>query len=239
MEYTCVIIDDEVGARSTIRTLVNEFCPQLTIVAECASIEESIPVIHQTQPDLLFLDLKLGDGLGFEIIDFFENPQFEVILITAFDDQRKNAMNRFCLQYLTKPIDLEMFIGSYKRFLEIRNGRNDINATKRKSGIRKITIPTRIGYDVLNTSTIVHIESDGNYSKIHSINDTILTSKTLKYYDDLLSTSGFFRIHRSHLINLNFVKSVNFDGTVVLESDIVLPVSSSGRKDLIAAVARM
>lgn len=231
--FNCLIIDDEKGARETIKTLIQEFCPLLRLVGECSTIEESILQIQLKKPDLIFLDIKLNDGIGFEIVDFFDHPSFEIIVVSAFDDQRKKALDRFCLQYLTKPIDLELFIAAYTRFLDIKNGLSPIRIKPENQHIKRLSIPTKEGYIILKIDQIIHIESDGNYSRIITSDESILASKTLKFFDNLLDKTHFFRCHRSHLVNINFISKINFDGTILVNKNTSLPLANSAKKKLI------
>ncbi|MDT8402656.1 MAG: LytTR family DNA-binding domain-containing protein [Bacteroidales bacterium] len=236
-----VIVDDEQDAVSFIASIAAEYCPQLEIVGQAFSAVEGIEVITREKPDLVFLDVEMPHGSGFDLLAGFPGKDFDVIFITAFNHYAIKAIKFSAVDYILKPINISEFIEAVKRVEERRNEKKSRQMNfsalfeNLKSGIpSKLAIPTSSGMEYLNTREIIRIEADRSYSWFFMENgDKHLVSRNLKEYQELLADRNFFRTHNSHLINLEHVKKyIRHEGGYIEMSDGSTALISRGKKDL-------
>ena len=231
------IVEDEPGARTVLKSLIKDYASDVTIIGEAGNVEEAVEKINSSEIELLFLDIRLPDGDGFEVLDRVENRNFEVIFTTAYGDYREQAFDNFALHYLTKPIDIDKLEGAIEQFRKkTSNAFDDEKFQMLKQMIlsnkKKLAIAVSDGYIMINTEDIIHCEAHSNYTEIRlKGGEKHMTSKSLKYYDEMLNELGFYRIHKSHLINVNYIKEVKSDGTVLLEDGIWVAVSQRSKKE--------
>jgi len=240
-----LIIEDETQATSALKLEIETHCNHLEIVGEAKSIKEGIAQIKKLEPELIFLDIQLADGLGFDILSAFEDADFKIIFTTAYSQYAIKAIKFSALDYLLKPIDSQELIDAVKKAgktsketekLKLGNFvHNQAEPTTRK----KIALQTTEGISIFEIKSIIKCSSESNYTCVYFENGKkMLFSKTLKDFEELLSSSGFERIHHSHLINLNHLTNfVNKDGGYVVLSDkSTLPVSQRKRSQLIESL---
>jgi two-component system, LytTR family, response regulator len=244
-----LIIDDEPPVRETLTNLLRKTCPQVKIVGEANSVASGITAIREKTPDLLLLDIKMDDGTGFDLLNHFETIQFKIIFVTAYEEYALKAFDFSAIDYILKPVNPEKLVAAIKR-AEILND-NDFSiqlAALRENmansgGLNnKIILKNLESIFLLNVDDIVHCDSDGSYTVFHTADDQrIIVSKNLKEYENLLSGSGFLRVHRSHLINLKHI--VRFDkldgGFVIMSNSTQIPVSSVGRERLLGLFEKL
>lgn len=211
------------------------------MIGDANNTNEGKELIQQTKPELVFLDIEMPYGNGFDLLNKLMPVDFEVIFVTAFDKYMLQALKYSALDFLLKPVNIEELKNAVKN-AEIRIRKNSVNQQlsilldnfkKQESGLKKIAIPTADGFDFILIEDIIRCEAQGAYTKIHITNSKkILVSRPLKDYENLLPEDIFFRIHNSHLINLNFIKKYNRGrgGMVELDDGSVLEVASR-RKD--------
>ncbi|MFN3917939.1 MAG: LytR/AlgR family response regulator transcription factor [Flavobacteriales bacterium] len=235
-----VIIDDHYEARFVLKSHVESFCFNVNIIGEADSVKSGAKLIAQTQPDLVFLDIELGDGSGFDILEILPHLNFKVIFTTGNDGHAIKAFRFSAVDYLLKPIDSEQLTESVSRAVntvcrENENLKNLAKEIKHKKEITRISIPTQNKIILADIKDIIHCEADVNYTTIHlNSGEKYLVSKTLKEYDELLSEYGFIRPHQSHLVNLQFIKEfVKEDGCyLVLKNRSHIPVSTRNRNKI-------
>ncbi len=236
-----VIVDDEQDAVSFIESIAREYCPEIEIVGKAFSAIEGIEVIGREKPDLVFLDVEMPHGSGFDLLAAFPEKDFDVIFITAFNHYAIKAIKFSAVDYILKPINISEFIEAVKRVREARANRKqrhfsfDTLFENLRSGIpSKLAIPTSSGMEYLNTREIIRIEADRSYSWFYMEDGTkFLVSRNLKEYQELLSDRNFFRTHNSHLINLEHVKKfIRHEGGYIEMSDGSTVPISRGKKDL-------
>jgi two-component system LytT family response regulator len=237
-----VVIDDEPDAVNFISTIIKEYCPGLEVVGKANSVKEGITLINDMKPDLVFLDVEMPNGTGFDLLANFPEKNFDVVFITAFNHYAIRAIKFSAVDYILKPVNISEFIESVNKIIHRRkskqaSGNENFEAlleNLRTSYPSRLVIPTSDGREYLNPNDIIRIEADRSYSWFF-INDKrkILVSRNLKEYQDLLNDRNFFRPHNSHLINLDYVKKfVRVDGGYIEMTDgAQVPISRS-RKDL-------
>ena len=238
-----IIVDDEAKSRNTLITSLNRYTPQVEIVADAASVVEALKKIKEHQPDLLFLDVQLPDGSGFDILELLPNLNFKIIFVSAYDKYAIDAFKFSAIDYLLKPVEPELLIKAVEKSakegkLESLEGKLNVLLSNRKQ-IEKIALPSTNGLELVKVEEIVYCQADSNYTIFHLQNkQQIMVSRSLKEYDEILSPLGFFRIHQSYLIKLSFVKKYikGEGGSVILENGKELDVSRRRKEGFIAAI---
>ncbi len=235
-----IIIDDEKDSRELIRQYLKDQFPSVEIIAECYSVQSGIESLKQHSPDLLFLDIQLPDGTGFDILKQLNDDSFEIIFITAYEEYAINAIKHSALDYLLKPIDREEFNLAVEKSLKKKSSplplKDLINNLMNQMHNDQITIPTLNGFKVVNLTDLVRLESDGGYTSLYLKDGQVfLASKYLKEYEKILPEQKFCRIHHSHIINLAYLKEYikGRGGQVVLQDGTTLGVSQNRKKDLL------
>ena len=237
-----VIIDDVMQARAALRADLKDHCPQVEIVGEAEGVETGIALIRKESPDLIFLDIKMNDGTGFDLLEKIGKGGFKVIFTTAFNDQAIRAFRFSAIDYLLKPVDpqdLKRAVEKYEdekqthqdqyRFL-LENFRQFSTAP-----VKKIALNTHEKVHFVSVNEILRCESDSNYTSFFLQDGSkILVTKTMKDYEDLLEPHGFIRVHHSHFVNINHVREFvkNEGGMLVMKDGSLVPVSSR-KKDVV------
>ena len=228
MKIRAIIVEDEKSNRDNLAKILGEYCNSVEIVALCSSAVEGRKAISELQPDLVFLDIEMPGGNGFSMLESLGQINFEVIFVTAFDHYGIKAVKFCALDYLLKPIDLLELTHAVEKVEQrlaekSENLRMKTMLSNQKSELTnpKIAIPLSDKIEFVEVSSIVRCEGDGNYTNFFLKNgDKIIASKTLKEFDELLSDYNFLRVHQSHLINLNEVKSyIKTDGGYIKMND--------------------
>jgi two-component system LytT family response regulator len=209
-----IIIDDEERGRSSLQTLVNEYCPNVNIVASCANVPEGVIAIHKHKPQLIFLDIEMPEYSGFDLLEFFRDIDFEIIFVTAYSEYAIKAFEVSAVDYLLKPVQIEQLQHAVEKVKQKRlqsSMQNRLDLLKeafKGETLRKIAVPMGDGLLFIEVNNVVMLEADGAYTQVF-LNDgsKILVSKKLKFFEDILETRpGFFRVHRSYIININYIK---------------------------------
>lgn len=238
-----LIIDDEPPVRDTLIKLLQKTCPQVKVVGEASSVASGIRAIREKSPGLVLLDIKMDDGTGFDLLNHFKNINFKIIFITAFQEYAIQAFGFSAIDYILKPVNPEKLAEAVRRaeHLQQKEFNTQLDALRENlenpgKQNKKIILKNLESIFLLSIDDIVHCESDGSYTIFETADQQrIIVSKVLKDYDQLLSDSGFLRVHRSHLINLKHIK--RFDkqdgGSVVMSNGSQIPVSTSGRARLL------
>lgn len=235
-------------SRELLHELVNEYCDGIEIVGLAANVADALREIQEKKPQLVFLDIELPDGDGFQILEKLESPTFDTIFTTAYDQYAMRAFKFSATDYLLKPIDIDELQAATNRVVEKhKEGQGGGEAEQLQALIRnirtvgtpfkRIVLPTTNGFTVVNPEDIIRCESDRNYTFIFLKDGRrILVSRTIKEYDEMLAEFNFFRIHQSHLINLNFLKNYTRGrgGYVELTDGTVLDVSARRKSEFLA-----
>lgn len=231
-----VVIDDIDVIRRDNLALIKAHCPNVQIVGEADSVESGVALIRQTQPDLVFLDVEMGDGTGFDLLQKLKPIGFKVIFVTGHEDFAIRAFRFSAIDYLLKPLDPTELVEAVKKAQDAVN--NDIFDAKLNNLFSNLERPKNLQKLILKTSDriysvdiqdIVNCESDKNYTTFYLINaPKIVVSNNLKEYETILAPHNFFRTHKSHLINLAYFDHlVKSDGgnTIVMKNKQMIPLS--------------
>ena len=246
----CLIIDDERKARETFQMIVQRYLPgKLKVVAMAGSVKEGVYAIHKYKPDIVFLDIEMPEENGFRLFDYFETVTFEIVFLTAHKNYAIDAIRFAAFDYLLKPLDFIDLTGVISRYEkkekeENNNARIQTLLTNLNIGAdinTKIALPTLSGYQMEKISHIIYCEADENYTKIYTVKGGhILVSRTLKVVEEMLPPEYFFRIHKSYLVNLNFVKSYNrTDGhKIILENSVELEIATRRNEEFVKVLTK-
>lgn len=244
-----LIVDDETDAVNFIRSIILEYCPKLKVIGTANNVNEGIQMILEHQPELIFLDVEMPHGSGFDLLAQFPEKIFDVVFITAFNQYALKAIKFSAVDYILKPINIHEFIAAVDKVIEKRSlfnhqpaGYGELLENLKSALPAKLAIPTSEGMEYLNTKEIIRIEADRSYSWFFlSDGKKYLVSRNLKEYQDLLSERNFFRPHNSHLINLEFVKKyVRQEGGYIEMTDgSQIPVSRIKRDLFLQQMSRL
>lgn len=243
-----VIVDDEQSNRENLQRLLQLYAPDVTICATADDVSSALKTINQHQPDLVLLDIQLHEQSGFDLLKLLENITFEIIFVTAYNQYGIEAIKFAALDYLLKPIDideLKLAVHKAQKAINQKQTSQRLNyllsyLKDDKKAIQRIALPMFNETRYVNVADIVRCEADNTYTKFMLNNgETILVSKTLKEYADLLNGHNFIRSHQSHLVNMNYIKSwLRQDGgSLLLNNGTKIPVSKSNREKVKEALA--
>ncbi|RYZ48665.1 MAG: response regulator transcription factor [Sphingobacteriales bacterium] len=223
---SAIIVDDEKNAREVLDWQVKTFCPQVQVKALCADADEGIQTIQELRPDLVFLDIEMPVKNGFELLNAFPQPSFNVIFTTAYNQFAIKAFKYAAFDYLVKPIEDTDLRDAVKRYEQRQQGSISDQVKKlmgeyQKASLGRIALPIGDGLMMVKPDQIIRCQSVSNYTTIIlESGRKLMASKTLKEVEEILSGFCFYRIHQSHLVNLNHVQSfMRTDGGYVLMSD--------------------
>lgn len=242
-----VIIDDEINAQVLLeKTLDRCFPNKFNIVEKCNSVDSGVLAIKKHEPELVFLDIQMPEKNGFELFQYFDAIKFEVIFITAYNQFAIKAIKRSALDYLLKPINSVDLSEAVKKFENKTKGSlaqkkltlllENLNVNDQQ--VSKIAFPTVEGFDLIHSNQILYCKAESNYCCIKIIDGhTKIVTKTLKYVEEILPTKPFARIHKSYVINLNYVVRYNkANKEVELTNGEKLPVSFRKEEEFISAI---
>ena len=242
-----VIIDDVPEARISLKEDISTYCDNIEIIGEAEGVVSGAQIIRETNPDVVFLDIQMNDGSGFDLLEILPDQKPKVIFTTASDEYAIRAFRFSAIDYLLKPIDPDELVAATEK---LQNGAIDeepsLELLKEKmrsdKPFRKLALHTLDKIHIKDLSDIVRCESSVNYTTFF-FNDQskLLVTKTLKEFDNLLSDHNFFRVHQSHLINGEYVKEfVKGDGGyLVMKDGTTVPVSTRKRNVVMDMIAGM
>ena len=241
-----ILIDDELPSLENLQQKITEFCPDLKIVATTQKPEAAIKLIEELRPDIVFLDIEMPRINGFRMLNEIQEKDFEVVFTTAYNHYAIDAVRISAFDYLVKPISVNDLQNTVARLLKNseKNPRQKLeivpqNISLSKPQNDKMTISTSDGLEFFEIGSIIRIESSSNYSKIFFMDGkSILVTKLLKDFEEILLPYRFFRIHNSHLINLNYIKKyIRGDGgQVIMENNEVIDVSRRKKEEFLKLI---
>ena len=234
-----LIIDDETRTRELIAKMIDSFGFDVQCIPEGENVQSGIEAIQKHNPDIVFLDIQMPDGTGFDVIRSIEDNNFEVIFITAHEEFAIKAIKFSALDYLLKPIDTAELKAALERALESIDANKEVKqfdalqSNINPSEKRRLVLKTQESVHVVDLDDIIRCEADRNYTSFFLVGGKkILVSKTLKEYENLLSNHNFLRVQQSHLINIDFVDRYDKKngGAVVMKDGSEVPLSPAKRE---------
>lgn len=238
-----LIIDDEYHMHDTLIKLLDLHCPDVLVVGQATGVASGAEAINEFHPDLVFLDIQMKDGTGFDLLYNLPSIDFKVIFVTAYDQYAVQAFRYSAVDYLLKPINPEHLAEAVNRAgnmiqehfnLQMQALEENLKSVNKQQ--KKVIIKTTENIHLLDVKNIISCESDSSYTTVHtSDGEKILVSRTLKDYEDMFADFGFYRVHKSYLINLLQIKRFERQdgGYVVMSNDLKIPVASRKRDELL------
>jgi len=240
-----VIVDDEQDAQVTLMRFLQMHCSNVNIVGTANGVEEGLSLIQKKQPQLVFLDIKMNDGTGFDLLKKLKAINFKLIFTTAYDEYALKAFKYSAIDYLLKPIDPEELVDAVER-AQKDNKTNTAQSVDsmfelyKEDKFDKLAIPSVDEFHFVHIADIIRCEASSNYSIIYLADGKkIVAPRTLKEFEKLLSSEGFFRVHQSHLINLNHINQFLKTKNKILMSDDSTVEVSRRKKSLFLELINM
>ncbi|HOY47979.1 MAG TPA: LytTR family DNA-binding domain-containing protein [Flavobacteriales bacterium] len=240
MKLRALLIDDITEARNNLRRDIADWCPDIEIIGEADGVISGAKEIRKQKPDLVFLDIQMQDGSGFDLLDILGEMKLHVIFTTASDAFAVKAFRYAAVDYLLKPIDPDELKNAVAKINNQSNSNENLSLLKQQLSSKKqtdrIALHTLEKIHVVTVDEIIHCESDDNYTRFYFQDKSkLLVTKTLKEFDELLSPLGFLRVHQSHLINLKQVKEFikGEGGYLIMKDGSNIPVSTRKKQEVI------
>lgn len=238
-----VIVEDETISREILAGYLERYCPDVTLVAQADSVKSGLAAIQKHKPDVLFLDVEMPKGNGFDLLEQLDEINFETVFVTAYGNYAMKALNYSAAYYILKPVSIEELIAAVEKIKH--------NKEKNKSSLHtkilleniqsthqqnyKIVLPLLDGFEVVCIKDIVHCKANDNFTDFHLADkQKKMICRTLKFYEDLLGESGFMRVHKSHLINLDHIVKYTRGkgGQLTMDDGSVIDVSPNKKDEL-------
>jgi two-component system, LytTR family, response regulator len=238
-----IIIDDEPSAAKVIRALAAPFADDIHICCDCLNIDEAVQAINKYDPDIIFLDIELSDGSGFEILDKVPGIKARVIFVTAYDNYALPAIKHNAYDYILKPViagELHQVLSKVINDIATVNRQNDntilLDYLKRNA-LTKIAISDRNGLQYYSVNDIVLIEGEGSYSKMYLTNSTtVVVTRLIKDFESSLADKTFLRVHKSYLVNMTHITALKREdnGYLIMSNGMKIPISSKDKDHIMA-----
>lgn len=235
-----VIIDDIPEAIEVLKTDLEKYCDNIEVVGSAEGVVTGAKTIKELNPDLVFLDIQMKDGSGFDLLEILPNTDFKLIFTTASDEYAVKAFKFSAVDYLLKPIDPDELMEAVNKIEDQKQPADRIELLKENfQKPKRIALNTLEKIHIVNVDEILRCESNINYTMFYFTDETkLLVTKTLKEFDKLLSEHGFIRVHQSHLINTKFIKEfIKSDGYIIMKDGSRVPVSTRKKQALMDLIA--
>lgn len=243
MKIRSVIVEDEASAREALKSYLTKYCPQIELCGEAQDAREAVPLLHEINPQLVFLDVELPFGNAFDILDACKDLYFETIFVTAFSEYSLKALNQSAAYYLLKPVSIEELIVAVNKVQEhvIKKemfDRNRVvveNFREQQPEKRQVILPTLEGFEVIKMEEIVRMQGNGNFTDIYLRDGSKkMACRFLKHYAEILP-HPFIRVHKSHIININCVTSYHkgLGGYVLLNDKTEIDISPNYKESFL------
>ncbi|MEZ4875746.1 MAG: LytTR family DNA-binding domain-containing protein [Flavobacteriaceae bacterium] len=238
-----LIVEDKAYIRKSLLNLLEQNHTTIEVIGECASVKEAVVVANACKPELIFLDINLEDGTGFDFLEQTKELSFKIIFITAYEEFALKALKAGAVDYILKPID----VGELKKAIEklsslsVTTQKQQINTVKQiwNNDRSKIIISLQDSYQVIELDELMYCQSDKGYTTFYlSHGKKFIASKTLKEFEEHLTEADFIRPHQSFFVNLKYVDKYEKSGTIYLKNGLKVPVSSRKKETFLASLLK-
>lgn len=233
-----ILVDDEISNLKGLEKKIHTLFPDIIILEKFQEPEAAIKKINSTVIDILFLDIQMPRINGFELLSAIKNINFQIIFVTAYSEFALDAFKNNAIDYILKPVDnneLKAAVNKALENLKLQKEQNNFDKlskliSENMAQNNKIIVPTQNGISFLNEDEVLHLEGYQGYTKIHLQNNTILTSSyNLGKFEKTIGPK-FFKCHKSHIINLQKVRHLENEGYLILDNEILVPISKANKK---------
>ncbi|HRI34305.1 MAG TPA: LytTR family DNA-binding domain-containing protein [Saprospiraceae bacterium] len=248
MIIRAVIVEDELLSAELLEGMIQDHCPEVRIVGTAHDVSTAIGLILQETPDIVFLDIEMQTGSGFDVLHGLKHRTFKVIFTTAYDHYALKAIKFSAVDYLLKPIDVLELKDAVSKLISSTEIGNDTkldllmrNLNQNKQEDFSISLSTLDGIEFVPIKSIIHMEANGPYTHFYfKDRPTLMISKNLKEYELMLADHGFYRVHNSHLINLSEVKKIikSDGGYAIMNDDTSIAISPKKKDELMFLMNR-
>ena len=239
-----IIVDDEQASRDTLNHYIQKYCPGLMVAGMAESVKTGLAAIREHQPDIVFLDVEMPFGNAFDLLEQLDEVNFDTIFVTAFSQYAVKALNFSAAYYILKPIDIDELVEAVEKVRKERAKRSGVEHTRIlieniqavNKQHHKVVLPVLDGFEVVKVGDIIRCQGNDNFTDFHLVDGSKkVICRTLKFYEDLLSDFDFLRVHKSHLVNLQFVKGYKKGkgGQLHLTDGSVVDVSPGKKPNLL------
>jgi two-component system LytT family response regulator len=239
-----LIVDDETASRETLSNYLTKYCDGVQVVAMADSVKTALVEIEKHPPDVVFLDIEMPFGNAFDLLEQVKDIRFETVFVTAFSNYAIQAINVSAAYYMLKPIDIDELVSAVEKIKKAKEKNNHLLHTKilienihaSNKQLHKLVLPVLDGFEVVQIKDIIRCEANDNFTDFFFSNGKhLLICRTLKFYEQTLTDFGFQRIHKSHLINLQFVKKYKKGkgGQVIMSDDSEIEVSPNKKEEFL------
>lgn len=243
-EMTAVLIDDEATSREVLTSFISKYCPDVDLLGEAENIDKGEQLIRKKNPDIVFLDIEMPFGTGFDLLERFDDAEFDTVFITAYSEYAVQAFDTAASHYLLKPLNIDKLVECVESISAARNDARSLNHAKiladnlrlANSQEQRIVMPLIDGFEVVQVKDIVRCCANDNFTDIHLADGTHrMICRNLKFYESILASLGFERVHKSHMVNVNHVKRYKKGktGTLIMSDASEVPVSANRKSDLL------
>lgn len=244
MILTAVIVEDEEASRETLANYIAKYCTDVSVVGEAESVKTGIEQIKKHQPDIVFLDVEMPYGNGFDLLDELDEINFSTIFVTAYSNYAIKALNLSASYYILKPVDIDELIAAVEKVKEEKkNDNHGFNSKILVENLQnlniqehKIVLPLMNGFEVIRVKDVIRIQANDNFSDFHLTNGSRkVICRTLKHYEELLKEFDFVRVHKSHLVNIQYITRYikGKGGQLIMSDNSEVEVSQNRKKELL------
>lgn len=238
-----ILVDDEKISRDILSDYLARYCTDVQLLAQCDSVQSGLEAIERHQPDIVFLDVEMPKGNGFDLLEQVKDIRFETVFVTAFDNYAIQALNYSAAYYILKPVSIDELVAAVEK-IKAQKEKQDAglhtkvlleNIRARSLDQHKIVLPLQDGFEVVSLKDVVHCEAHDNFTDFHFVSKhKMMICRTLKFYEELLADSGFVRVHKSHLVNLEHVQKYRKGkgGQLTMSNGAVIDVSPNKKEEL-------
>lgn len=229
MKLRSIVVDDEYYCRNNLKMIIDDYCPEIEVIAMADSADSARSLISQHKPDLVFLDIKMPKEDGFSLLDSMPGRDFSVVFTTAHSEFALKAFKADAVDYIEKPINIDDLKNAINKVLKFQINQSLEKSEDLLKDQDRISLATRDGFMMVRNEEIIHLEASDNYTMIYMTeNRKFLSCKNIKVYEESLNKNVFFRVHKSHIINIShhlkgFTR--NEGNIAVLSNSKQIPVS--------------
>lgn len=236
-----VIIDDIPEAITVLKADLETYCDNIEVISSANGVVSGAKVIKDLKPDLVFLDIQMPDGTGFDLLEIIGETNFKLIFTTASDEFAIKAFKFSAIDYLLKPIDPDDLMRAVEKVEQQQQPTSRLDLLKENlNHPKKIALNTVDKIHIVDIENVIRLQSDINYTKFFFKDGSkLIVTKTLKEFDKMLSDHHFIRIHQSHLVNVNMIKEfIKQNGEVILTDGTKIPVSTRKKSTLMDMISK-